>query len=545
MSALDGGRMVAKALHEEGVRAVFTLCGGHIMPIYEGCLDHGIRVIDVRHEQAATMAADGWARATQGPGVALVTAGPGVMNGITGVANAQRADSPVVTIGGGADVEHYGQGALQEGPQVPVMAPLTKWAGTVFETRKLAPYVHTAVRHAMAPRTGPTFLEIPWDLLFREADEAPEERGLKRVAGRQRADAVALEAAADVLAASERPVVLAGGSLHWSRAAQGLRALADAFEAPVFSNGLARGMMPPRHPQFYQLTRSKALADADAVLNLGTPFDFRTNFGEGLNGDARIVHADVDAQALGAVRAVDVGLVGNLATVCEDLAALLKKREQPARKAWLAALREEEDAKRAKQQRDMASAQSPIHAMRLVKAVNDAVTDDTVFIGDGGNVVALAGKVVEVAEPGNWMDPGPYGTLGVGLPFAMAAKLARPEKRVLLLSGDGSFGLNGFEFDSLVRHDLPVVVVVGNDGAWTQIRGPQVAFYGEERAVATKLGERTRYDLVAQALGGHGELVTDAGEIDAAIQRAFASGKPACVNVIIDPRTNQGAGKPM
>ncbi len=545
MATTDGGRLVAKALHEEGVRTVFTLCGGHIMPIYEGCLDRGIRVIDVRHEQAATMAGDAWARLTHEAGVAMVTAGPGVMNGITGIANAQRSDSPLVTIGGGADVEHYEQGALQEGPQASVITPLTKYARVVYETRRLEDYTHQAFRHALAPRTGPTFIEIPWDLLFKEGDEHESVKGLRRVAGAPRADSTALAAAIDLLAAAERPVVLVGGSVHWSRGAADVRALADVLEAPFYSNGLARGTIPPRHPAFFQLSRGKALATTDCVLNLGTPFDFRTNFAEGIPTDANVIHADVDAGALGVVRPVDVGLVGSLAAIASDLAAALKGREQTPRKAWLATLRDEEDAKRAKQARDAASAGNPIHAMRLVKAVADAVDDDTVFIGDGGNVVALAGKVVEVAESGAWMDPGPFGTLGVGLPFAIAAKAAHPRKRVLVLSGDGSFGLNGFEIDTMVRHGLPAVVVVGNDGAWTQIRAPQLALYGEERAVATKLADRTRYDLFAEAMGGHGEFVTDADGIAPAIDRAFASGKPAVVNVIIDATTNMGAGKPM
>ncbi|MHB8605128.1 MAG: thiamine pyrophosphate-binding protein [Thermoplasmatota archaeon] len=542
---IDGGKLVARALKDEGVRVVFTLCGGHIMPIYGGCLDEGIRVIDVRHEQAATMAADGWARLTGDAGVAMVTAGPGVMNGMTGIANAQRSDSPLVTIGGAADLARFEHGSLQEGPQVPVVAPLTKWAKSCYQTNRLEDYVHQSIRQATSPRTGPTFLEVPWDILWAEATPAAYASGEKRAFVRPRPDEAQVRRAAKLLAEAERPAVLVGGGIHWSRGARSLVAFADAVEAPFYLNGLARGGLPPKHAHFFSLSRGKALESADVLLNVGTPFDFRMNYGEGVAKDVRVIHADVDATQLGQVRPFDVGLVGNLGAVLDDLGAALKHARVASRKQWLATLRDEEQRRRAAQQPGRTSDAKPIHAQRLAAAVNDALTDDTILIGDGGNIVALAAKIIEVPGTGQWMDPGPYGTLGIGLPFALAAKLHAPTKRVMVLQGDGALGLNGFEIDTAVRHNLPMVVVVGNDGAWNQIRDPQVTFYGEERAVATKLGERTRYDLFAEAFGGHGELVEDPHELKPAIERAFASGKPAIVNVLIDRATNKGSGKPM
>lgn len=545
MTEYHGGRLVARALKREGVDTIFTLCGGHIMTIYDGCLDEGIRVVDVRHEQAAVMAADGMARVTRNPGFAAVTAGPGVMNGITGIANARAADSPVVTLGGQSDFARFGQGALQEGPQVPVVAPLTKWAASCYEARLLPDYIHTAFREAASPRTGPTFLEVPWDILFAEADEG-ERPGEKRtrVLASTRASERDLDAAARLLVEAERPVVVAGANVWWAQGEAQLRAFADAFQAPVYLNSLARGMLPRAHPHFLVHSRGKALAEADVVLDLGTPFDFRMGFGEGLAKDAKVIHAEPIASMVGRFP-VDVALVGDLRVSLVELHARLRGRPAKDRSAWMQRLRAHDEKKRADNEEGERADGSPMHALRFLKELNDIVDDDTIVVGDGGNIVALAGKVLEVSQPGHWLDPGPYGTLGVGLPFAMAAKLARPAKKVLVLSGDGAFGLNGMEIESCARQDIPVVCVVANDGAWNQIRDPQVMLYGEERGLATALNPNARYDLMAQAMGAHGERVSEPKEVGAAIERAFASGKASVVDVVIDRTTNKGSGKPM
>ncbi len=540
-----GGQLVGEALAKEGVRVVFTLCGGHILPIYEGCLDHEIRVIDVRHEQTAAFAADGWARVTGEVGVAAVTAGPGVCNSLTAIVNARNSDSPVVVLGGQAETRRHNQGGLQETPHVRILEPVTKWAQSCAQAGRLPEFVADAFRHASTPRTGPAFLEIPWDVLF---DEVAAEGVDWKAGSRSRAAAWAhpddVRRAAEILATAERPAVIAGTSLRWSSDPSGIRALADVLRAPVYLNSLARGALSPDHPYFLALSRGQALEDADVVLNLGAPFDFRLGYGQApaIAADARIVMADVAGDTIGHNRAVEVGLVGDVGLIARQLAATLKGVPLHEPTPWLDKLRSVENAKRAKLDAEASSDLRPIHALRLAKEVDRFVGEDTVLVGDGGNIVAAGSKIIRAPWPGSWLDPGRFGCLGMGIPFALAAKLARPEKRVLTFLGDGAFGISGIEVDTLVRHHVPVVAVIGNDGAWAQIRGPQIGLFGEARAVATRLGEATRYDEMAKALGGYGELVDDPGDIGSAIDRAFASGKPAVINVLVDPASNVGTG---
>ena len=540
-----GGQLVGEALAKEGTRVVFTLCGGHILPIYEGCLDHGIRVVDVRHEQAAAFAADAWARVTGEPGIAAVTAGPGVCNSLTAVVNARNSDSPVLLLGGQAETGRQDQGGLQETPHVRILEPVTKWAQSCPAVKRLPEFVSDAVRHATTPRTGPAFLEIPWDVLFDEvASEAVDWRAASRSRSPGWASPEQVNRAAEILAAAERPVVLGGTSLRWSAAPESLRTLADVLRAPVFLNSLARGALPPDHPFFFAASRGKALEDADVLLNLGAPFDFRLGYGQppAIAADARVLMADVDGETIGHNRAVEVGLVGDVGIIAGQLAAALKGLPLHEPAPWNETLRSVEAAKRAKLNEAAASDLRPVQALRLAREIDRYAGEDTIVVGDGGNIVASASKIIRAPWHGSWLDPGRFGCLGMGLPFALAAKLARPHKRVLALLGDGAFGISGMEVDTLVRHNLPVVAVVGNDGAWSQIRGPQIGLYGEARAVATRLGEATRYDEVAKALGAHGELVDDPAEIASAIDRAFASGKPAVVNVLVDPASNVGTG---
>lgn len=541
----SGGQLVGEALAKEGTKVLFTLCGGHILPIYEGCLDQGIRVIDVRHEQTAAFAADAWARVTGQPGVAAVTAGPGVCNSLTAVVNARNSDSPVVLLGGQAETGRKDQGGLQETPHVRILEPVTKWAESCPAAKRLPEFVSDAFRHASSPRTGPAFLEIPWDVLFDEvAAEAVDWKAASRSRASPWADPEAVNRAAEILAAAERPVVLAGTSLRWSAAPQALWMLAEVLRAPVYLNSLARGALPPGHPYFFAASRGRALEDADVLLNLGAPFDFRLGYGQppAVSSDARVLMADVDGETIGHNRAVEVGLVGDVGVIAKQLVAALKGFPLREPTAWIEMLRSVEEAKRAKLEAEAASDRRPIHALRLAKEIDRYTGEDTIVVGDGGNVVASASKIVRAPWHGSWLDPGRFGCLGMGLPFALAAKIARSEKRVLALLGDGAFGISGMELDTLVRHDVPVVAVIGNDGAWSQIRGPQIGLYGEPRAVATRLGEATRYDEVARALGAYGELVDDPAEIGPAIERAFASRRPAVVNVLLDPASNAGTG---
>jgi len=538
-----GGRLAARTLKAAGVECVFTLSGGHVMAIYDGCIDEGIEVIDVRHEQAAVHAADAWARLHPGKvGVAVLTAGPGVTDGVTGVANAWRANSPILVIGGQGPFNNLRRGSLQEMDHVSVMRPISKWADACYETSRIAEYIELAIRSAVSGIPGPAFLEIPMDVLSAPVDvesvPAPRFRDYRVRSG---APADQVTEAAEIVAGSSNPMIMAGTSLKWCEGGPALQRMAEAIHIPCFTNGMARGLLAMDHPQFFNRTRKVALAKADVVVLAGTALDFRMRFGASIPPDTKIVQLDLDETLIGQNRAADVGLVGNLGVNLDLLREAIKHGGSGADFAgYTGELRVAEDEADAALASQLDSDEVPIDPLRLCREIAEAVTDDMIVIGDGGDIVAQASKVIRVPVNGGWMDPGPLGTLGVGMPFAIAAQKANPGKRVMIVYGDGAFGLNGFEFDTAVRFGLPIVGIVGNDAAWGQMLRPQAVIYGEDRLVATELN-RTRYDLVVEALGGHGEHVTDPAEIKPAIERAFASGLPALVNVEI--RTDKGMPK--
>jgi acetolactate synthase-1/2/3 large subunit len=534
---VTGGHLVARALKAEGVEAIFTLCGGHIIDIYEGCTDAGIRIIDVRHEQAAAHAADAWTRLTGVPGCAVVTAGPGTTDTVTAVANAWRAQTPMLVIGGQGALRQAHMGSLQELDHVGLMKPITKFAATVYHTERIPEMVGMAFRQAYSGRPGPVFLEIPRDVLDASVGEAAVvDPGKYRSTGRMAGDPDLLNRAAAHMELAERPVVLAGSQVWHCRAVAALQMFAEYFAVPVYLNGAARGCLPPGHPYLFNRSRREALAHADRVLVIGTPFDFRLGYGKRLAADACVIQVDLDYAELGHNRGVDYGITGDARLVLAKLATLRSREDVPERhRPWLEHLREVE---RKALERDLPLLSSdavPIHPLRLAREINDFLREDTIFIGDGGDVVTISASVIQPRRPGQWLDPGPLGTLGVGMPFAIAAKVARPEQEALVLFGDGAFGFNGFEFDTAVRFHLPVVSVVGNNAAWNQIRYGQIAKYGAARGDIANLLEPTRYDRVVEALGGHGEHVTGPKDIRPALERARASCKPACVNVMIDP----------
>jgi acetolactate synthase-1/2/3 large subunit len=544
METLTGGRLVARMLRKEGVTTAFTLSGLHVAPIYAGCVDEGIRLVDTRHEQAAAHAADAWARLTRGAGVAIVTAGPGVTDAVTGVANAWAANVPLVLLGGAAPTFNQGRGSLQEMPQVQLFAGITKWSDRVPSADLVPSFLAKAFRVARAGRPGPVFLELPWDVLSNGADEAlAEAQSSYRTDARTPGDPRKLDAALALLARAERPVLLGGSSVWWDDGVEALARLATRSGIPVYLNGMGRGCLPPDHPSALQLSRKEALAQADVVVALGTPLDFRLGYGTEptFAPGARVVQVDVDAAEIGRNRPVEVGIVGDARSVLEQLEA--GARLAPAAAGWLAFLREKESARAEKQRAYEESDQRPIHHFRLARAIDRVASraGDVTFVGDGGNVVAVAAKVLKVRKPGRWLDPGPLGCLGVGAPFAIAAKLLAPERPVCVVQGDGAFGLNGFDFETAVRFGLPMVVVVGNDAAWGQILVPQRALYGDDHAIATKLAP-TRYDRVVEAFGGKGEHVEDPADLEPALERAFASGTVYCVDVAIDPEAAAASG---
>jgi acetolactate synthase-1/2/3 large subunit len=525
-----GGHIVARQLKNEGVGCVFTLCGGHVAPIYDGCLREGIDIVDTRHEQAAVHAADGWARLTRHAGVAIVTAGPGVTDGVTGVANAFQAQVPLVVLGGAAELRFIGKGALQEMEQTSLLRPITKASFTASDPRRLAEYIRTAFRVATGGVPGPVFVELPFDVLAAQVQD-PTFPAPPRPWPRQPGDPAAVEAAARLLADARRPIVFAGSQVWWDDAADALRGFAERLGVPVFTNAMGRGALPAEHPNAFALARKQAFRKTDLVVVVGTPLDFRVGYGAAINAAARIVQIDRDPTRIGVNREAHVALVGDAGSILEQLTAASPAARDPA---WTLELRDVENKAAADIAVHATSDARPINHYRLARAIADAIDDETIVIGDGGDCVALAARILAPKRPGHWLDPGPLGCLGVGAPFALAAKKLHPKKKVLVLSGDGSFGLNGFDLETAVRFKLPVTVVVANDAAWGQIRGPQIMIFGAERAPATKLAP-TRYDRIVEAMGGRGFHVEDPAALAPTIRTALDSGEVSCVNVPIDP----------
>jgi acetolactate synthase-1/2/3 large subunit len=529
--AVHGGRLVAQTLAARGVSHLFTLSGGHLFSIYDGCREEGIRIVDVRHEQAAAWAAEGWAKATREPGVAALTAGPGVTNAMSALAGARENRSPLVALGGRAPEMRWGSGSLQEIDHVPFVAPLTKHAETVKETAQIPAATAAAIDAALAAPTGPAFLDYPLDIVFQEAEASiPEPPSAPEARVADGAD----EAAA-LLGKAERPVVMAGTGLYWERGEEALRALAEALGAPTFLNGMGRGCLPADHDLCFSRARGKGLKEADVALVAGVPLDFRLGFGGSFGDETKVVWLDVAPNALTANRAPDVELVGSIpATLDAIRAAATSGGGGPDNtSAWVDALRATETEKRDGEQAELTDDRAPLHPLRVYGELRQVLDRNAIVIGDGGDFVSYAGRVIDTYEPGCWMDPGPYGCLGAGPGQAIGAKLAHPDRQVCVLLGDGAFGFSGLEFDTLARHGLPVVGVIGNNGIWALEHHPMKFLYGY--SVAAELRPATRYDQVAEALGCHAEFVERPDELRPALERAFAADGPALVNVLTDP----------
>ncbi len=530
---LHGGRLVAKRLKANGVTKLFTLSGGHLFSIYDGCREEGIDIVDVRHEQTAAFAAEGWAKATRTPGVCALTAGPGVTNGMSAIASALMNGSPVVALGGRAPAGRWGMGSLQEIDHVPFVAPLTKFAETAAETADIPALVDAAIAASLAPPSGPAFIDFPMDQVFMESDVDPDGPSVLPEPGSLPvADADAVERAAALLRSAERPVVMAGTGLYWAHAEDALQALCAEQSVPVFLNGLARGCVAADDPMFFSRARSAGLKGADVALVVGVPMDFRLGFGGSFGEETELIVLGSSPPERPHPREVAVELYGDV-TVALDALRAACAGARVDRSAWVGSLRETENERRAAEQDDLSDSRAPLHPMRVYGELAQVLDRDAIVIGDGGDFVSFAGRMIETYEPGCWMDPGPYGCLGSGPGFALAAKLARPERQVCLLLGDGAFGFAGMEFDTLVRHGVPVVGVMGNNGIWALEKHPMEFLYGY--SVAADLQPGLRYDEIVATLGGHGELVSSPDDLRPALERAFASGRPALVNVLTDP----------
>ena len=545
-SVISGGHLVAKALKQEGVDTIFTLCGGHIIDIYDGCLDEGIRIVDVRHEQTAAHAADGYARQTGKLGCVVTTAGPGCTNAATGVATAFRSESPILHIGGQSSLTQHKMGSLQDLPHVDMMTPITKFASGVFSTERVADMITMAARECFSGAYGPSYLEIPRDILDAEV---PVERAVVPQPGSYRAsvksigDPADIEKLADILVKAERPAVLLGQQVWSSGGHEEAIEFVRALDIPAYMNGASRGLLPQSDPHHFDRTRSDAFKNADVILIVGTPFDFRMGYGKRISKEATLVQIDQSYATVGKNREISLGLVGDpgaiLAAVTQAVSGRIDKGARQQRQKWMVELREIEATKLDKLMPMFTTDQSPIHPYRLAYEINEFLGEDTIYIGDGGDIVTISAQAVRPRNPGQWMDPGALGSLGVGTGFSMAAKLAHPNKEVVCLYGDGAFGMTAFDMETAQRFGAPYLAVIGNNSAMNQIRYGQLAKYGEDRGdIGNKLGD-VPFSKFGEMIGGYGEEVTEASQIQPAMQRAreaiAKTGKCAVVNVWVDP----------
>jgi len=546
-SVISGGHLVARALKNEGVDTIFTLCGGHIIDIYDGCLDEGIRIIDVRHEQVAAHAADGYARQTGRLGCVVTTAGPGCTNAVTGIATAFRSESPVLHIGGQGALTQHKMGSLQDLPHVDMMSPITKFAATVPSTERVADMISMAAREAFNGAPGPVYLEIPRDVLDREVDVTKAvvpKPGHYRASTRSLGDPSDIEKLADILVDSERPAILYGQQVWTARGHEEAIALLRGLDIPGYFNGGSRGLLPPDDAHHFDRTRGNAFADADVIVIVGTPFDFRMGYGRRISNKLKLVQIDQDYRTVGKNRDIDLGLVGHpgtiLGAVLQAASGRLKDDKRQLRRQWMKKLSEQEATATEKLMPLFKSNNRPIHPYRVAYELNEFLADNTIYIGDGGDVVTISAQAVRPRRPGQWMDPGALGSLGVGTGFAIAAGLAHPGKEVLCYYGDGSFGMTAFDMETANRFGVPYIAVVGNNSAMNQIRYGQIAKYGEERGNVGNLLGDVPFGKFAEMLGGYGEEVHDPAQIAGALQRARESvrklKKSAVINIWVDPR---------
>jgi acetolactate synthase-1/2/3 large subunit len=522
-----GGALALAALRPFGVDTLFTLSGGHVFPFYDAAVkrDPATRIVDVRHEQTATFAAEGLARLTRRAGVAVLTAGPGVTNGMSAVVQAHFNGSPVVVLGGRAPQGRWGAGSLQELDHVPLLAPVTKLARTVGSVEEIPAVVHDAAVTALTPHRGPVFVDFPLDVVFAEGSAVVPDAATP-VASEPDPDLAAR--VAEMVATAARPMLIAGSDVWWAGAESELVAAVDHLRVPAFVNGQGRGCLPADHPLAASRSRSLLKTEADLVVVVGTPLDFRLSFGS--FGDATVVHL-VDSPSGRASHVEALTLAGDLRTILAGLAGYEGRRTD--HEPWIARVGDAESAAADADRDLLAAAATPILPTRVYGELAARLDRDAVVVCDGGDFVSYAGRYVPVHEPGCWLDSGPYGCLGTGMGYAMAARVAHPDRQVVALLGDGAAGFSLMDADTLVRHGLPVVIVVGNNGIWGLEKHPMRMLYGYD--VAADLQPGCRYDQVVAALGGAGETVADPDDLGPALDRALASGVPYLVNVLTDP----------
>jgi thiamine pyrophosphate-dependent acetolactate synthase large subunit-like protein len=535
MATITGSEVLAQALRSQGVDTLFYLMGGPMLETEAACIKLGVRAIDTRHEQAAALAAHAWTRITRRPGVCMGCSGPGTTNLVTGVANAFTDCAPLVAIGGSSPRVYLGMEAFQEIDQVAIMKPITKRAERIYDARRIPDVVATAFREATAGRPGPVYLDLPGDVLGEKIEEeSVVYPAAWRPAPRTLGDPATVREAIALLARAERPVVLAGSGVWWSDGAKALQDFVEATGIPFYTTPISRGLIPEDHALAFLNARSKAFTEADVVLAVGTRFNWVIQFGRPprFAADMKVIHVDVNPAQLGHNRAVDVPIAGDARAVLEQLRAEAAGTIEPKQyAAWTGKLRTLDAEKSAEMDKAMSADATPIHPLRLCKEVRDFVRRDAILVVDGQEILNYGRQAIPTYVAGHRLNSGALGTMGVGLPFGVGAKVAQPDTQVLVLHGDGSYGINAMEIDTAVRHKIPVVVVISNNGGWTA----NAPWTRPLPKPGRNLGH-TRYDRVAQELGAHGEFVEKPHEIRPALERAFASGKPAVVNVITDDR---------
>lgn len=529
------GELAVAAARAHGVETMFTLSGAHVFPMYDGAVkaEPPMRLLDVRHEQTAAFAAEATGKLTRVPGLAVLTAGPGVTNGVSAMAQAQFNGSPMVVVGGRAPANRWGSGALQEIDHLPIVDSITKQARTLHTAAEVATGMDDAFTVARSSHRGPVFVDIPMDEFF-NSSTGPAAAGTP--APRLEPDGDDLAAVATALAGATRPLLILGTDVWADRAEEAALRFVEALGIPTITNGMGRGIVPGGHPLLVTRARGAAINGADLVVVVGTPLDFRLGYGVfgGKDGatPARVVHVADSPGQLSPHATLAASVAGDLSSVFDGLLEPVQRGRRGDWSTWASELADVVRATVARDSEMLTAEADPIHPARIYGELVPRLADDSVVIGDGGDFVSFAGKFVEPRHPGGWLDPGPYGCLGAGLGAAIAARLARPSAQVTLLLGDGAAGFSLMDVDTLVRHDLPVVMLMGNNSAWGLEKGPMQMLYGYD--VVADLAQRTAYDQVVSALGGAGETVTDPRQIGPALDRAYASGVPYLVNVITD-----------
>jgi acetolactate synthase-1/2/3 large subunit len=528
---VSGYELVARALKNEGADTMFFIMGGPMLDAQNTCRKLGMRMIDVRHEQAAAMMANAYARVSGKAGVCSAASGPATTNLITGLAHAYTDSAPVIALGGASPISQFHWEAFQEIDQLSMMRPACKWAGQAILAKRIPEYINMAYRQALTGRLGPAYLDLPGDVLYSRVDE--EEVIMPQPAKTEHripGDPGLVKEAIDILARAERPVLLTGSGILWSNASEELRQFVDATGIPFYTTPQGRGVVPEDHPRSFLSARSLAFKEADAFLVLGTRFNYVITFARAprFNADAKVIQVNIDPAEIGKNRPVDIGIVGDVKTVLRQMLELVQGKFNPKKDTpWIDALREQDMKGQSRMEPFLNSDEAPIHPLRLCKEVRDFLDRDAILVVDGQEILNYGRQSIPTHTPGHRLNSGPFGTMGVGVPFGVGAKVAKPDKQVLVLHGDGSFGMNAMEMDTAVRHNIPIVTVISLNGGWTA--DPDGGKIGRD------LGYQ-RYEKLMDAFGGYGEYVEKPAEIRPALERAFASGKPAIVNVKTDYR---------